>query len=147
MWNSGAKRLNSQNDRLCLLFMERHWIFLVSTVECEVYSFNEQNAFCLDAVGRLKESSKYEEMIFPNFSNFEHTDSFKLMSTEEVIVRGCLFLGRQKCNYQQVPDWHIRKNTWMLSNYSQRMERFLINLFLQTLYLFQAVSPTIIRST
>jgi len=27
------------------------------------------------------------------------------------------------------------------------MQRFLINLFLQTLYMFQAVSPPIIRST
>jgi hypothetical protein len=60
---------------------------LVSTVERKIYYFSERNAFYLDALRQLKGSSKYEELIFQNFPNFGHTESFQLASTKEVSVR------------------------------------------------------------
>ena len=35
----------------------------------------------------------------------------------------------------------------IIPNYNQQMQRFLIYLFLQNLYMFQAVPPLIIRNT
>ena len=42
--------------------------------------------------------------------------------------------------------WYLE--TWkIISKYSNKKQRFLIDLFLQTLYMFKAVPPPIIRST
>jgi len=60
---------------------------------------------------------------------------------------GCLYELRFSSKCKQVFDIHMSVHRNIIPNYNEQMQRFLIYLFLQNLYMFQAVPPLIIRNT